>query len=154
MKTKAFARYLNRTAHFDADLELADVFSRQSYQLHKKSTKAIFDGVDKNKHPRLSSRKATDHNRKLALKHLNVTLRGAYIKDIYEELSHYLVAIIRCCAMKSLDPDRLLGEQKILFDANTLLKLGSWDAVVRKVADVNDGRKVQRASGPMVGRKV
>jgi hypothetical protein len=27
MRTKAFLRFLNRAAHFEADLELADVFS-------------------------------------------------------------------------------------------------------------------------------
>ncbi|MCC9608774.1 hypothetical protein LOC68_08580 [Blastopirellula sp. JC732] len=135
MKTKAYVKYLNRTAQFDADLELADAFSQPSHWKHQRSKIYLFDGIAKHKHPRLAKRKRSDHNRALACKHLNTTLRGAYIKDVYEELSHFLVEIIRCCAKKSLDPNRLIGDHRFAIEANKLLQLGSWDAVVQQIAN-------------------
>lgn len=134
MKTKSLVRYLNRTAQFDADLELADIFSKPRYW-GRTTDSNLFPGIDSRKHTRLAKRKATKHNRELACKHLNITIRSSYIKDVYEELTHYLSDLIRCCAKKNLDPDRLIGDHKFQIDANTLLTLGSWDNVLRRIAD-------------------
>ena len=134
MKTKSLVRYLNRTAQFDADLELTDIFSQPRYW-GRLTNAALFPGIDSRKHIRLAKRKATKHSRELACKHLNITIRSAYIKDIYEELTHYLSDLIRCCAKRNLDPDRLIGDHKFQIDANTLLSLGSWENVLRRVAD-------------------
>ncbi len=134
MKSKSLVRYLNRTAQFDADLELTDVFSQPRYW-GRTSDAILFTGIDPRKHIRLAKRRVNKHNRELACKHLNITIRSAYIKDIYEELTHYLSDVIRCCAKKNLDPDRLIGDHKFQIDANTLLSLGSWDSVLRRIAD-------------------
>ncbi|MFA5190471.1 MAG: hypothetical protein WC740_07095 [Verrucomicrobiia bacterium] len=154
MKTKALVRFLNRAAHFEADMELADALSRLASLQDARGNK-LLPTVDPDRHPRLATRKASEHNRKLACKHLNTTIRASYIKDIYEELGHYITAILRGCALKGLDGNRLIGDHQFSIDANTLLSLGSWDAVLdylstelfRKVESQRSTPKVIAALG-------
>jgi hypothetical protein len=134
MKTKAFVVFLNRSAHFDADIEVADIFAVAVANGALKSDTTLFEHCDPIKHPIVAARNATEASRKLATKHLNVTLRSAYIKDLYEDFSAYLANILRSCAKKGLSPDRLIGEHKFAVDANELLSLGTWDAVVTYIS--------------------
>jgi len=134
MKTKALVRFLNRAAHFDADLELADVFEIAVTAGELSSPTHIFNHCDPAKHPILVSRKRTGASRQAAAKHLKNSLRASYIKDTYEDFSEYLTAIVRACAENGLAPDRLIGEHKFSIEANDLLALGSWDAVIRSVS--------------------
>jgi hypothetical protein len=133
MKTKAQVRFLNRTAHFEADIELADALSRLATS--ENATAKLVSTVDSTRHPRLNGRKVNQHNRTLACKHLNTTIRASYVKDIYEELGHYITSILKSCAQKGLDSHRLIGEHRFTIDANTLLLLGSWDAVLDHVSN-------------------
>jgi hypothetical protein len=130
MKTKAYVRFLNRAAHFEADIELADALSLLVSQQNPGGNTKLLPTIDPARHPRLTIRKPNDHNRTLACKHLNSSIRASYIKDTYEELGHYITAILRGCALKGLDANRLVGDHRFSVDANALLFLGSWDAVL------------------------
>src|SRR5258708_6137447 len=134
MKTKASVRFLNRAAHFEADIELADALSCLASVQNARGNTNLLPTVDPARHPRLAVRRPSDHNRKLACKHLNTTIRASYIKEIYEELGHYITAILRGCALKGLDGNRLVGDHRFSVDGNALLSLGSWDGVLDHVS--------------------
>ncbi len=136
-KTKYLVRFLNRAAQFDADLELADVFATavQSGRLFSPESRFLFDFVDPNKHSRLSNRKISDHNRNLALNHLKSTIRAAFLKDIYEDVAAYMVELLAGAAKAGLSPERLVGEHRVTFEVNDILKCGNWDNVIKLVAD-------------------
>jgi hypothetical protein len=136
MKTKFRSRFLSRMANFDADVELADILKIAIHRgaLSGAGGPYIFDSVNERQHPRLAARAATTPNRKRAANHLKATLAAAYLKDIYEDLTEYFVFLLRAAAINGLDPNRLIGEHKVSFDANDILKAGSWPGVVELVS--------------------
>jgi hypothetical protein len=135
MKTKSHVRFFSRAAHLDVDIELADVMriSIQGGLLSGAGNQYIFDKVNPQQHPRLASRANTNESRKLAANHLKATLCEAFLKNIYEDISQYFLEILTSAARNGLDPNRLIGEHKVTFDANTILQAGSWDKVVSLV---------------------
>ncbi len=137
MKTKAHVRFLNRAARFDADVELVDVMAVaiKNGRMTPASGDKLLEFIDARKHPRLSKHRATDHNRGLAVSHLKSTLCGAFMKDLYEDLTAYLKELVACAARHGISPDRLIGEHKMDIAANDLLRAGNWDGVVALVAD-------------------
>lgn len=94
----------------------------------------IFDKVNPQQHPRLAARANTPGSRKLATNHLKTTLCEAFLKNIYEDTSQYLSEILTAAARNGLDPNRLIGEHKVQFEANVVLQAGGWDQVVAMVA--------------------
>jgi hypothetical protein len=137
MQTKALVRFLNRAARFDGDLEITHVVGRaiEAGLLTPQGGESIFVGVDSVHHPRLAKQKPSDHNRKIVATHLTKTVRVAYVKDLYEDLASYLTDIVLCAARKGFSPDQLIGEHKLTVDANELLKAGSWESVLRMIAE-------------------
>lgn len=137
MKTKSNVRFFSRAAHLDVDLELADVVraSVAKGMLSKSGGPYVFDMVDNQKHPRLAGRANTSQSRKLAVAHLKTTLFEAFLKNIYEDATQYLVEVLQAAARNGLDPNRLVGEHKVTFEANNILQMGSWDKVVSAVAE-------------------
>lgn len=136
MKTKSHVRFFSRAAHLDADLELADVFKIAIGQgaLTDNHGPYLFDHVNAQQHPRLASRVSSAHNRTLVANHLKATLCGSFLKDIYEDMTQYLLEILEAAARHGLDPNRLIGEHKVSFEANDILAAGSWPNVVRMVS--------------------
>jgi hypothetical protein len=135
MKTKYLVRFLNRAAQFEADLELNDVFFNAAMAGQLASDKYLFDYINPQNHVRLASRKVNKHNRELALHHLKGTLRAAFLKDIYEDVSTYITDLLTGAARAGLSPDRLIGEHKMSFEVNDILKCGNWEAVITLVAE-------------------
>lgn len=135
-QTKLLVRFLNRAARFDADVELVDVLATAIGKglLHDPKAKHIFRFIDVKKHPRITKHKSSAHNRGLAIAHLKATVHAAFIKDLYEDASEYVSSLIGSAARKGLDPGRLIGEHRMSIDANDLLALGGWDAVVKLVS--------------------
>jgi len=136
MKTKYLLRYLNRAAHFDADLELADVLATAVKQGRLQSAgNKIFDFVEPAKHPRLSRRKDSDQSRTLAITHLKSTLHASFVKDLYEDAMKYMQELLRGAATKGLSPARLVGPHKVSFSANDVLAAKGWTGVIQMVSD-------------------
>jgi hypothetical protein len=124
LKSKAYVKFLNRIAHYEADIELCDVIglAMKDDILHTQGSPMLFDRVDRKRHPRLAGRKATDTGRKITIGHLRQTLFSSFLKDMQE--------IVRCAAMSGLDPDRLIGEHRFDVEANDILRAGGWTEVV------------------------
>ena len=121
----------------DSDIELADILkiSIGNGALHTQGNSQLFDAINPQQHPRLAARTANSHNRRLVANHLKATLCGAFLKDIYEDVSAYFQEILAAAAKNGLDPNRLIGEHKVTFQANDVLKAGNWNEVVRLVAE-------------------
>lgn len=136
MKTKHLVRFYNRVAHYDADIELADIvkINTTAGKLHTPGAPYLFDGLMQEQHPRLAVREPTTHNRRLAINHLKATLCASFLKDVYEDATFYLLAILQSAARNGLDPDRLIGEHKVSFEGNDILAAGDWSTVVKMVA--------------------
>jgi hypothetical protein len=136
MKSKYLVKFLSRAAHFEADIELADVLAIASASgaLSAAGGEHIFDSVNKEQHPRLAARKSNDHNRRLAVRHLKATLCASYIKDLYEDFGEYMQNILEAAAKNGFNPNRIIGSHKINVEASELLTAGNWDGVVHMVA--------------------
>lgn len=136
MKTKFLVKFLSRAAQFEADIELADVLGIASGTgaLSNAESTYLFDAVDPTQHPRLASRKNSDHNRRLAVRHLKASLCAGHIKDMYEDFSEYMQNILEAAAKVGINPNRIVGSHKINIEANDLLSAKSWDGVVHMIA--------------------
>ena len=135
MKTKSYIRFCSRAAHLDVDIELADILktSIQQGKLESSTGGYVFDGVDPEQHPRLAARTNSTKSRTLAADHLKATLCEAFIKNIYEDATQYFLEVLTAAAKNGLDPNRLIGEHKVQFEANKILQAGGWDEVVSMV---------------------
>ncbi len=136
MKTKYLVTFLNRAAHLDADIELADVVAIASKNgaLFTAGSPHLFDAVVPAQHPRLAARTNNAHNRRMAIRHLKASLCATFIKEAYEDVTAYMKDILAAAARNGLDPNRLIGEHKVSFEANDILLAKSWTAVVDLVA--------------------
>jgi hypothetical protein len=135
MKTKYFIRFLNRAAQFDADLELSDVFCAAVISGQITSRDYLFDHVDQRKHIQLGNRRVTAHNRKITLNHFKGTLRAAFLKDIFEDVSEYLLELLSGAAEEGLSPERLIGENKFSVEVNDILVCRNFKSVCDLVAE-------------------
>jgi hypothetical protein len=136
MKTKHLVVFLNRAAHFEADIELVDVLIKASDAgiLSQAAGSHLFDSVEPGSHPRLARRKSSDHNRRLAVRHLRASLCASYIKDLYEDFGMYMQDVLEAAARNGINPNRLIGAHKINTEASDLLATGSWEGVVHLIA--------------------
>lgn len=127
MKSKGLLRFQNRLDWFDDDIEFVDIITKNTSLL--KDDAVIFKGVRQESYPSLSRRSNNAQSRRSVAMHLKKTVYGSYIKDIYEEVSDYLKYILSCGAKSHVDYPRLIGENKVSLDANTLLNAGSYPKV-------------------------
>lgn len=136
MKTKYLLRFLNNSAHMDADLELIDIIQVATInnRLNSPGSTYLFDFVDPRKHEKLSSRANSDHSRKLAANHLKTTMRAAFIKSLYETTTIYFQDILKAATKKGLDIDRLIGEHSINISSKDLIKIGSYEKIIEKIS--------------------
>jgi hypothetical protein len=136
VKTKFYVRFLNRAAHFDADIEFADVIkiAVEEGALNTTDGQYIFDFIDQKRHPRLAKRIITTRNRSIVVNHLKATLYSSFFKDIYEDATQYLQSLLEAVAKNGLNPERIIGEHKLSLEANKILRAGSWEEVVKMIS--------------------
>ena len=136
MKTKFLVKFMNRSAHLDADIELADVVAISSLKgaLYTSGSPYLFDAITQAQHPRLAARKNNPHNRKMAIRHLKASLCGSFLKEVYEDVTSYMRDILEAAAKNGLDPNRLIGDHKVSFEANDILSAKNWHNVVHLVS--------------------
>lgn len=133
MKSKGYLRFYNRIQYFQADMELIDILLQNKERLSGENS--IFNGIDTVKHITLSAYANTAHSRKLAIFHLRSTLFVSYIKEIYEEVTEYIRYVLEQSAKNGANINRLVGPNKVSFDANFLLTANSYDVIARAVTD-------------------
>jgi len=136
MKTKSYVRFLNRSAHFDADLELADIVRTATSRgaLTRNNGRRLFDYINPQRHPRLAARANNANSRDSAVTHLRTTLHSSFIKDLYEDVTIYFRDVLEAAAMNGVSPGRLVGQFDITFDAKVILTAGNWTNVVALVS--------------------
>ena len=136
MKTKFLVKFLNNSAHMDADLELIDIIQVAigHNRLNSTGSSHIFDYVEPQKHQKLSSRANSDHSRRLAASHLKTTMRSAFIKSLYESTTIYFQDILKAATNKGLDVDRLVGEHSINISSKDLIRIGSYERIIERIS--------------------
>ena len=109
-QSKQYIIYKNKTDQFNADVELIDIIC-ESYAKQCQDLDTLFPESDRPiKYPTLSKWKVSPHNRRKAIGHLANTLFSSYIKDLYEEFSLYLRAVVRESYVSAKgDPNRIAG---------------------------------------------
>lgn len=134
-KTKYLVKFLSRAAHFEADIEIVDVLAIASGAgvLSAAGGTHLFDAVNPAQHPRLATRKSSDHNRRLAVRHLKASLCASYIKDLYEDFGEYMQDILEAAAKNGINPNRIIGSHKVNVEASELLAAGNWNNVVHMI---------------------
>lgn len=136
MKSKGYITYLNRISQFNADLELIDVLEKAIINNELSEEHLLFKYTDENRHPVLSRRKITAHNRKMAVNHLRQTVYSSYIKDLYEELYAYLRLIIAESYISAKStPERIVGEHKISLTSADILSYHKNNTLIDVVID-------------------
>ncbi len=136
MKTKFLVKFLNNSAHLDADLEFVDIIQVAvlNNRLNTPLSTYIFDYVEPGKHQKLSTRANSSHSRKLAANHLKTTIRAAFIKSLYETTTIYFQDILRAATKKGLDIDRLIGEHSVNISSKDLIKIGSFEKIIERIS--------------------
>jgi hypothetical protein len=135
--TKAFHAFKTKLNYFDDDLETID-YLRDCIlggKLSNSSEKHVFIDINPQSYKHLSRRKNTDGARELIANHLRKTLYSAYVKDVYEETTHYLRTILRGAATNGFKAGQLIGEHSSKLDMKEVLAAGTWEHVAGLVAD-------------------
>lgn len=137
MRTKAYHAFEQKLIYFDDDLDLIDVLRTGviNGDLTDTGSRSLLKNVDPLKHTHIARRKNVDTSRTQVINHLRGTLYAGYIKDVYEEVTHYLRAVLKKAAVNGFDAGRIIGEHSCKFDARTILAAGNWNAVAALVAD-------------------
>jgi hypothetical protein len=137
MRTKAFHAFEQKLSYFNDDIELIDIIRSSVIQgdLSSESSQNILNAIDPMKHPHLQRRKNSEGSRKLIINHLRATLYSSYVKDVYEEVTHYLKTILEKAAQNGFQAGRIIGEHSFKIDAKEILETGSWESITKLIAD-------------------
>lgn len=135
MKTKYLVRFLNNSAHLDADLELVDIIqvATSNSRLNSADSTHIFDYVDTQRHQKLTSRANSDHSRKLAANHLKTTIRAAFIKSLYETTTIYFQGIGHDLAYFKLWQNYYKRKVTVKRVWDAIVKVGSVLAIILSI---------------------
>jgi len=136
LKTKAYQSFKGKLDYFDDDLDFIDILAINVTKntLTEQNSNFIFKNLNPEKHIHLSRRQNKPTSRKQVMAHLKATVYAAYVKDIYEELTHYLQKVLSDFAISHADGKRLVGDHSTNIDAATILSLGSWENICRYVS--------------------
>ena len=134
MRSKASQSFETKMKYFIDDVDLVDVL-RESILNDDltDSSRHVLSRVDPQHHPHLQRRMNSSGSRKNVINHLRNTVYGSFVKDVYEEISHYLKTILRQCTQSGFDSDRIIGEHGFKIDARTVLQMGNWETVCEHV---------------------
>lgn len=133
--SKPYISFINKTLHFNDDIELIDILGKKIKEENGRSDK-ILECFDKNKHPSISRYKICDANRDILFRHLRSTMYAAYVKDMYEEVTLYLKSIILEAYENGMDkPERIVGNHKVSMSATEILKELREGGLAKKVID-------------------
>jgi len=137
MKTKYLLKFLNNSAHLDADIELVEIVisANREGRLKQNNDNHIFDFIDSEKHKKLTTRTNSDQSRKLAVYHLKTTVRTAFIKRLYEITTIYFQDILKSATRKGLDVDKLIGEHSISLTSRDLIRIGNYEKIIEKISN-------------------
>lgn len=134
MTTKAYHAFSTKLEYFSDDIDLIDVLKTNVKVGNLNDENNIFKEV-KSRHMSLARRQNTSKSRELVINHLKQTVYSAYVKDIYEEVTHYLREILRNAAESGFESGRLIGEHSLKIDAQNILSQGNWESIVELITN-------------------
>ena len=137
MKSKVFQAFTQKLQYFDDDIELIDALriSVLRGDLTDPGSAHVIKSVDPACHPHLARRQNSDGSRKNTIYHLRGTVYSSYVKDVYEEVTHYLRTILAQASLNCFSSGRIVGEHSFKIDAKTVLALGSWENMCQHVTE-------------------
>lgn len=137
MRSKAFHAFTQKLSYFDDDLELMDVLHKAvvSGDLTDNESQYVLKHVKPAEHTHISRRKNSNGSRKNIINHIRATLYSSYVKDIYEEVTHYLRTVLTQASKNGINSSRLIGEHSFKIDAKTVLELGDWNHVCQMITE-------------------
>jgi hypothetical protein len=137
MRSKAYHAFTQKLSYFDDDIELMDVLYKSvtAGDLTDQASQHILKRVDPVQHTHIARRKNADGSRKIVITHLRSTIYSSYVKDIYEEVTHYLRTVLAQASKNGFNSGRLIGEHSFKIDAKSILALGDWNQVCQLVTD-------------------
>ena len=91
--------------------------------------------VNPAEHTHIARRKNADGSRQAVVNHIRSTLYSSYVKDIYEEITHYLRTILAQASKNGFNSGRLIGEHSFKMDAKAVMELGNWNQVCQMVTE-------------------
>lgn len=134
-KSKGFLRFNNRTLYFRADCEFADILDK-NIELLAGDGEDVLKNIAPIKHATYKSTyKNTPFARKLFVNHFQYTLYSSFIKELYEETTEYFRYILIQGAKNTTNVNRIVGEHKTNFDANSLLSTSTHEEVIQLVIE-------------------
>lgn len=137
MRTESYHSFESKLFYFDDDIDLIEVvrLGILNGDLTDSDSKYALKNIDPAKHLHIKRRKNSGGSRELLANHLRQTVYSSYIKDIYEEVTHYFKSILKCAAENGFDAGRLIGEHSTKLDAKMVLAAGTWENVARLITD-------------------
>lgn len=137
MRSKAYHAFTQKLSYFDDDLELMDVLHKAVVggDLTDPASQHVLKHVNPAEHTHISRRKNSDGSRKIIVNHIRTTLYSSYVKDIYEEITHYLRTVLTQASKNGFNSGRLIGEHSFKIDAKAVLELGDWNQVCQMVTE-------------------
>lgn len=137
MRSKAYHAFIQKLSYFDDDLELMDVLYKAVIggDLTAPTSQYVLKHVNPVKHKHISRRKNSAGSRKLIANHIRNTLYTSYVKDIYEEITHYLRTILTQASKNGFNYGQLIGEHSFKIDAKAVLELGDWNQVCQMITE-------------------
>jgi hypothetical protein len=137
MKSKVFQAFQQKLQYFDDDIELIDALriSVLRGDLTDPTSSYVVKSVDPASHPHLARRQNSDGSRKNTIYHLLGTVYSSYVKDVYEEVTHYLRTILEQASLNGFSSGRIVGDHSFKIDAKTVLALGSWESMCQYVTE-------------------
>ena len=137
MRSKARHSFDTKVDYFLDDIELIDVLRTAVLEddLADTNSQYVLARVDPQRHSHLKRRANSAGSRTLVTNHLRSTVYGSFVKDVYEEITHYLKTILKQAARSGFDGGRIIGDHSFTTDARALLRMGNWESVCEHVAE-------------------
>jgi hypothetical protein len=137
MKTKAFYSFEQKLSYFDDDIELIDVLRAGvlNGDLTDPNSNKLLRHIDPDRHKHIARRRNSEGSRRNTINHLRSSIYSSYVKDVYEEVTEYLKQILEQASKNGFNSGRIIGEHSFKMDAKSVLELGDWDSVCRKVSE-------------------
>ena len=112
MPSKAFHSFDSKMAYFNDDIELIDVLRTAVLDgdLTDPNTNRLLKHVDPNRHRHIARRQNSDGSRRNTINHLRASVYSSYLKDLYEEVTEYLRAILNQASLNGFNAGEIRGQ--------------------------------------------
>ena len=134
ISSKGCRRFKSRIDYFQEDMESIEFFLMNKE--YCAGNEAIFRLTTLKGQPKLSKRQNSEQSRTLVLRHLQHTIFGTVIKEMYEEVMSYFDYILFCVAsIGSITPERLIGNSTCNFSVNDILTKSTKEDIISMVTN-------------------